>query len=106
MIKRLQTIKVLGINSHIYHTFSNHTWAIPLRVSQKITQECSNILATSKRSPLKIESDRGAVFYDTIFQNFWKSKNIRHFSRFTDKDSSSVERVIRIIRNLLKKQIV
>ena len=34
-----------------------------------------------------------------------KSKNIQHFSRFTNKGPSIAERVIRTIRNLLKKPV-
>ena len=34
-----------------------------------------------------------------------RSKNIHHYSRFTDKDPSIAERVFRTIRNLLKKPI-
>ena len=34
-----------------------------------------------------------------------KSKNIQHYSRFTDKGPSIAERVIRTIRNLLKEPI-
>ena len=34
-----------------------------------------------------------------------KSKNIHHFLRFTDKGPSIAERVIRTIRNLLKKPV-
>ena len=81
--------------------------AIPLKNenSQTITNEFSNILITSNRKPLKIESDRGTEFYNSIFQNFLKSKNIEHFSRFTDKGPSIAERVIRTVRNLLKKPI-
>ena len=82
-------------------------WALLLKkkYSQTITIEFSNILTTSKRSPLKIESDRGAEFYNSIFQNFLKSKNIGHYSRFTDKGPSIAERVIRTVRNLLKKSV-
>ena len=71
----------------------------------KLSNEFSNILTTSKRKPLKIESDRGTEFYNIIFQNFLKLKKIRHFSRLTDKGPSIAERVIRSIRNLLKKPI-
>ena len=53
---------------------------------------------------MKLESDRGAEFYNSIFQNF-KNKNIHHYSRFTDKGPSIAERVIRNIRNLLKKPV-
>ena len=82
-------------------------WAIPLKnkYSQTILNEFSNILTTSKRNPLKIESDRGTEFYNSIFQNFLRSKNIHHYSRYTDKGPSIAERVIRNIRNLSKKPI-
>ena len=91
----------------IIDNFSKYLWAIPLKnkYSQTITNEFSNILTTSKRKPLKIESDRGSEFYNSIFQNFLESKNIHHYSRYTDKGPSIAERSIRIIRNLLKKPI-
>ena len=87
--------------------FRKYLFAIPLRnkYSQTITNEISHILTTSKRKPLKIESDKGAEFYNNTFQNFLKSKNIQHYSRFTDKGPSIAERVIRTLRNLLKKPV-
>ena len=91
----------------VIDNFSKYLWAIPLKnkYSQTITNEFSNILTTSKRKPLKLESDRGTEFYNNIFQNLLKSKNIHHYSRYTDKGPSIAERVIRTIRNLLKKPI-
>ena len=91
----------------IVDNFSKYLWAIPLKnkYSQTITNEFSNILSSSKRKPFKIESDRGTEFYNSIFQNFLKSKNIHHYSRYTDKGLSIAERVIRTIRNLLKKPV-
>ena len=49
--------------------FRKYLWAIPLEIiySQKITQEFSNFLTTSKRSPLKLESERGSEFYKSFF---------------------------------------
>ena len=91
----------------VIDNFSKYLWAIPLKnkYSQTITNEFSNILTTSKRKPLKLESDRGTEFYNSIFQNFLKNKNIQHYSRFTDKGPSKAERVIRTVRNLLKKPV-
>ena len=91
----------------VIDNFSKYLWAIPLKnkYSQTITNDFSNILTTSKRKPLKIESDRGSEFYNSIFQDFLKSKNIHHYSRFTDKGPSIAERVIRTVRNLLKKPV-
>ena len=91
----------------VIDNFSKSLWAIPLKnkYSQTITNEFSNILTKSKRKPIKIESDRGTEFYNSIFQNFLKSKNLQHYSRYTDKGPSIAERVIRTIRNLLKKPV-
>ena len=75
------------------------------KYSQTITQEFLNILTKSKRKPIKIESDRGKEWYNSIFQNFLKSKNFHHYSRYTDKGPSIAERVIRTVRNLLKKPV-
>ena len=89
----------------IIDNFSKYLWAKPLKnkYNKTITDEFSNILTSSKRKPLKLESDRGSEFYNSIFQNFLKNKNIHHYSRFTDKGPSKAERVIRTVRNLLKK---
>ena len=91
----------------VIDNFSKYLWAIPLKnkYSQTITNEFSNIITNSKRKPIKIESDRGSEFYNNIFQNLLKSKNIQHYSRYTDKGPSIAERVIRTIRNLLKKPV-
>ena len=45
-------------------------WAIPSKnkYSQTLTQEFSNILTTSRRSPVKLKSVRGAEVYKSIFQ--------------------------------------
>ena len=91
----------------IIDNFSKYLWGIQLKnkYSQTITNEFSKILTTSKRKPLKIESDRGIEFYNSIFQNFLKLKNIHHYSRFTDKGPSIAERVIRTVRNFSKKPV-
>ena len=91
----------------IIDNFSKYLWAIALKdkYSQTITNEFSNILKTSKRKPIKIESDKGGEFYNGIFQNFLKNKNIQLYSRFADKGPSIAERVIETVGNLLKKPV-
>ena len=91
----------------IIDNYSKYLWAIPLenKKSQTITNEFMNIVSTSKRRPLKLESDRGAQWYSSIFQNLLKAKNIHHYCRFTDKGPGIAERVIRTIGNLLKKPV-
>ena len=91
----------------VIDNFSKYFWAIPLKnkYSQTITNEFSNTLTKSKRKPLKLESDRGTEFYNSFFQNFLKLKNFHHYSRYTDRGPSIAERVIRTLRNLLKKPV-
>ena len=79
------------------YTLKNH--------GETITKEFSNILTKSKRRPLKLESDRGSEWYNLVFQNLLKVKNIQNVSRYTDKGPNIAERVIRTIRNLLKKPV-
>ena len=59
---------------NIIDNFNKCLWAIPLKnkFSKTITDEFSSTLTTSKRKPLKLESDRGAEFYYSVFQNFLK----------------------------------
>ena len=91
----------------IIDNYSKYLWAIALKnkYSKTITDEFSNILTKSRRKRVKIESDRGAELYNSTFQNFLKSRNIHHYSRFTDKGPSIAERVIKTVRSLLKKPV-
>ena len=65
----------------------------------------SNILTTSKRPPIKLEGDHRSEWYNSVFRNFLKVKNIHHYSRFTDKGPSIADRVNRTVRSLLKKPV-
>ena len=91
----------------IIDIYSNYLWAVPLKIrnSLTITNEFSNILTTSKRKLLNIESDGGTEFHNSIFQIFLKTKNIQHYSRFNNKGSSIAERVIKTIRIFKKKPV-
>ena len=46
-----------------------------------IPDEFSNILTISKRSPIKIESDRGNEIHTSVFQHFLQPTNIHQYSR-------------------------
>ena len=82
-------------------------WATPLKndCSQTVPQEFFKILTISKRSPLKIESVRGKEWYNSIFQRNIEIRKNHHYSRYTDKGPSVCKRVIRTVRNLLKKPV-
>ena len=73
--------------------------------SQTKTEKISNILTVSTQIPSKLESDGGKEWYNSDFQNFLEIKEIHHYSRLTNKGPSICERVIKTIKNLLKKPI-
>ena len=50
-----------------------------------MTNEFSKIPIISKRSHVKLESDRGAELYIFIFQNIPKNRISHHYSRYTDE---------------------
>ena len=104
---KISNIKEFRYIFVIVDKFSEYLWAILLKIknSQTIANDFSSSLTTSKQKPNKLESERGTEFYNSIFQNFLKLRNVHHFSRFTDKSPSIAERVIRTIRNLLKNPI-
>ena len=48
----------------------------------KKTDEYSRIITASKRKPVKIESERGKEFYNSIFQNFLNKNEKTTFKAF------------------------
>ena len=91
----------------VIDNFSKYGWVIPIKNknSQTIKDSFENILLSSKRKPNNLESDRGKEFYNNIFQSLLKINNINHYSRYTDKGPSIVERFNRTITDMLKKPI-
>ena len=60
----------------IIDNFSKFGWTTPLKNknAQIIKDFFENVLTSSKRSPILIESDRGKEFYNNFFQDFLKKQ--------------------------------
>ena len=82
-----------------------YPWFVPLRIEVVKQKQNFKPFNHSIRSPLKVARFRFKEFHIYVFQNFLKVKKIHHSSRFTDNGPSVAERVIRTIRNLLKKTV-
>ena len=85
--------------------FSKIGWTIPLKnkYAQSITDAFLEIIKLSNRKPNLLERDDGQEYVKKIFNEFLNNKNIKRFSRYTDKGAVFAERFNRTIRNLLKK---
>ena len=70
----------------IIDNFSNKAWCVPLMIKnvQTITDDTSKSLTKSKRSRIKIQSDRGKDFYKSIFQKIEKYINITTHDSLTN----------------------
>ena len=75
------------------------------KITSTIKDAFSTILTQSKRKPKLIETDDGKKFTNKIFESYFKSKNIKSYSRYTSKGAIFAERFNRTIRNLLKKPV-
>ena len=61
----------------VIDTFSKFGWTILLKIenAQAIKDSFENIFISSKRKPNLIETDSGKEYYNSVFQNFLKSKH-------------------------------
>ena len=105
---KISNNKVYSYIFVIIDNFSRYLWCVLLENKNRQTKkhEFLNILTKSKRSPPKLECDWRSEWCLSILQNFLNIKNIQFYSRFTDKGSSTAERVIRSVRNLFKKPVL
>lgn len=84
--------------------FSKFAWCVPVKSKAKleITQAFQNILKEG-RVPNNVQTDFGKEFYNDLFQSLMKTYKINHYSTYSTKKASIVERLIRTIKNKLYK---
>ena len=80
-------------------------WAIPLKTKRPkdVKEAFAIIFRLSGRIPEKLQTDAGKEFYGKEMQEFLKKHNIHHFSSFSDKKASIVERVNRTLKERMWK---
>ena len=65
----------------------------------------SEIIKSSNRKPNLFETDDGKEYVNEIFNEFLNNKNIKRYSRYTDKGAVIAERLNKTVRNLIKKPV-
>lgn len=85
--------------------FSKYAWTQPLKSKNKldVTHAFERILLDSNRKPDNLQTDMGTEFYNNTFQALMKTYKINHYSSFSTKKASIVERLIKTIKNKLYK---
>lgn len=88
----------------IIDCFSKFSWTVPLKSKSK--SEIINAfdcLFNAGRKPKNLQTDQGTEFYNRDFKCLMLKYNINHYSTYSVKKASIVERVIRTLKNKLYK---
>lgn len=84
--------------------FSKFAWGVPLKTKSKydVANGFQKIL-NCDRIPINIQSDMGKEFYNEAFQKLLRLYKINHYSTYSVKKASIVERFIRTLKSKLYK---
>lgn len=80
--------------------FSKRAWAVPLlnKTAEEIIKGLQWIIETSKKSPKRLQTDKGTEFINVKVQSFLKKYNIHFFTTNGEKKASIVERLNRTLK--------
>lgn len=89
----------------VIDTLSKYVWVNPLKSKEKqcVTHALQKILTNSLRIPKYLQTDQGKEFYNDTFKKLLVKYNIVHYSTYSVKKASIVERVIRTLKQNLYK---
>lgn len=89
----------------VIDAFSKFVWVYPLKTKCKseVSSAFGNILKCG-RHPDNLQTDKGTEFYNDKFKKLMEEYKINHYSTFSVKKASIVERVIKTLKNKLFKQ--
>lgn len=89
----------------IIDAFSKYAWTIPLKQKNKqLVSEAFKTLLDKGRVPKNLQTDLGKEFYNDKFKNVVISYKINHYSTYSTKKASIVERLIRTLKSKLYKE--
>ena len=85
--------------------FSKYAWVVPLKnkTGKETADALEKIFTGSARKPKKIQTDNGKEYYNSQMNKLFKSLDINHFSTYSDKKASIVERFNRTLKEKMWK---
>lgn len=88
----------------IIDCFSKFAWAVPLKTKAKneVCKAFEKVLEYG-RIPINLQTDLGTEFYNKNILRLLKSHHINHYSTYSTKKASIVERLIRTLKSRLYK---
>lgn len=89
----------------VIDTLSKYVWTSSLKSKEKncVVNAMHQIFKDSSRKPKHLQTDLGKEFYNDIFGQLLKKYNVNHYSTYSVKKASIVERVIRTLKSHIFK---
>lgn len=89
----------------VIDTFSKYAWAYPIKLKNKInvTRAFKKLLEVG-RVPKNLQTDFGAEFYNKTMKSLLDQFSINHYSTYSTKKASIIERFIRTLKGKMYKQ--
>lgn len=89
----------------VIDTFSKYAWVYPLQRKNKIlVAQAFQSLLDNGRIPKNLQTDLGTEFYNDQFRKVLNQYNINHYSTYSTKKASIVERFIRTLKSKIFKE--
>lgn len=87
----------------VVDAFSKYAWCVATKTKSKleIKKAFEQIISVTKRKPLHIQTDLGKEFYNSEFSNYVNFLKIKHYSTYSIKKASIVERLIKTLKSKL-----
>ena len=87
--------------------FSKYAFVVPLKDKKgaSVVEGFKKIVNEPNRQPNKIWVDQGSEFYNKVFKNWLKDKEIEMYSTYNEGKSVVAERFIRTLKNKLYKHM-
>lgn len=89
----------------VINVFSKYAWAIPVKnkTAKDVTNAMKNVLKNGD-IPRNLQTDLGKEFYNKEFKELMKKYNINHYSTYSTKKASIVERLNRTLKSNMWKE--
>lgn len=90
----------------VIDVFSKYVWTLPVKRKTKelVSQAFQSLIEKTGRSPVNLQTDWGTEFYNNCFKKVTTCYNINHYSTYSTKKASIVERLIRTLKSKLFKK--
>lgn len=90
----------------VINAFSKFVWAVPVKrkTGQDVAAALEKVLKSSNVTPKNLQTDLGKEFYNKHVQEIIKKYNINHYSVYSTKKASIVERVNRTLKSKMWKR--